>query len=378
MFRRPALPPDIKEFRSLIKTGKLFAVQNWIAEGKRISAPEIYWETPLQLAVETGFHSMIELFLKLNPDKDALDRAINYATGVGNFEVIKLLVEYGADIHSVDFLVVCQTGHPLIIRYFIERGIDTETGFPFAHALCHPKNRYIGVYMRYRDQFPSFPYQLNLALRFHAQRGNLKWVSLLMWAGGDPHLCLPDIDEKSDPDEDTSALEEAIYKNRMEILDHIGIDPKRDNLKRIFYYIALLGRSEMLEKLLTLAPDMKGKAGEELMNTAFFFLRSNMESFYGNYYESRARETIAFITRFAQFGARWNPDPGDMRRLRRLLYQYERGFIQHLIQQFLEHQVCSRPVLYKLLKNDKVKERFGFAYDTMMAELKSGKPVRTI
>jgi hypothetical protein len=35
MFRRPALPPDIKEFRSLIKTGKLFAAQRWIAAGKR-------------------------------------------------------------------------------------------------------------------------------------------------------------------------------------------------------------------------------------------------------------------------------------------------------------------------------------------------------
>ena len=42
------MPPDIKEFRSLIKTGKLFAVQKWIAEGKRISAPEVYWETPLR------------------------------------------------------------------------------------------------------------------------------------------------------------------------------------------------------------------------------------------------------------------------------------------------------------------------------------------
>jgi hypothetical protein len=261
------LPAYYKGFRRFIKEGKLFAVQKWIAEGKRIHAPEVYWETPLQLAVETGFHSMIEIFLKQRTNREQLVIALNYATGVGNFEVIQLLVDYGADIHSVDFTVVCQTGHPLIIRYFIQHGIDPETGYPFAHALCHPKHRYLGVYMRYRDQFPSFTYQLNLALRYHAQCGNLKWVSHLIWAGGDPHLCLPGLDEEPDPDEDTSALEEAIYKNQDEVVDKIGIDPQRDNLKRIFYYVALLGRSTMFDKLRPFAPCLTGKPGQELMVT---------------------------------------------------------------------------------------------------------------
>ena len=161
MNHRPALPSDIKEFRQLIKTGKIFAVQKWIAEGKRITAPEIYWETPLSLAVETGFHSMIEVFLQQKPEQEDLDQALNYATGEGNFENIKLLVEYGARINSVDFDVICHTGNPLIIEYFINHGIDTETDYPFARALCHPKRRYLGVYMRYRKKFPSFKRQMN-------------------------------------------------------------------------------------------------------------------------------------------------------------------------------------------------------------------------
>ena len=47
---------------------------------------------------------------------------------------------------SIPACLSCSVGHPLIIRYFIERGIDAGTGFPFARALCHPKNRYVGVY----------------------------------------------------------------------------------------------------------------------------------------------------------------------------------------------------------------------------------------
>lgn len=378
MFHRPALPPDIKEFRSLIKTGKLFAVQQWIAEGKRISAPEIYWETPLSLAVATGFHSMIEIFLKLRPSKEDLDEALNYATGEGNFEVIKLLVDYGADIHSVDFQVVCQTGHPLIIRYFIERGIDAETGFPFAQALCYPKHRYLGVYMRYRRKFPSFKRQLNLALRYHAQRANLKWVSLLMWAGGDPHLHLPDIGDKPAPKTDTSAIEEAVTFNRKEIVAKIGIDPDRDNISFMLDLVTIRGYPEMFDLLIPYAAGLTEKFREKLMHNAMFHLQWEMEERYGFRSECSAREAITFVTQIAKQGCRWNPDPSEIRRVRRLIYQFERGFIQHLIHEFTSHQVCDRAVLYKLLKNPKVEERFGFGYETMMDELKSGKPVRII
>lgn len=378
MFRRPALPPDIKEFRTLIKTGKLFAAQQWIAAGKRISAPEIYWETPLQLAVETGFHSMIELFLKLGAERDELNDALNYATGVGNFEIIQLLVDYGADIHSVDFEVVCQTGHPLIIRYSIDRGIDAETGFPFARALCYPKHRYLGVYMRYRKKFPSFKRQLNLALRYHAQQGNLKWVSLLMWAGGDPHLHLPEIGEKPSPKTDTSAIEEAVTLNRKEIVAKIGLDPDRDNISTMLDLVTIRGYPEMLDLLTPYAAGLSEKFREQLMHNAMFHLQWEMEERYGFRSEFSAKAAITFVTKIARMGCRWNPDPSDIRRVRRLIYQFERGFIQQLIHEFIQHQVCERAVLCKLLKNPKVKERFGYGYDTMMDELKSGKPVRMI
>lgn len=378
MNRRPALPPDIKEFRSLIKAGKLFAVQKWIADGKRISAPEVYWETPLQLAVETGFHSMIELFLQQGAERDELNDALNYATGVGNFEIIQLLVDYGADIHSVDFEVVCQTGHPLIIRYFIARGIDAETGFPFARALCYPKHRYLGVYMRYRKKFPSFKRQLNLALRYHAQQGNLKWVSLLMWAGGDPHLHLPEIDEKPSPKTDTSAIEEAVTLNRNEIVAKIGIDPDRDNISTMLDLVTIRGYPEMFDLLIPYAAGLSEKFREKLMYNAMFHLQWEMEERYGFRSEFSAKAAITFVAKIAKMGCRWNPDPSEIRRVRRLVYQFERGFIQHLIHEFIQHQVCERAVLCKLLKNPKMKERSGYGYDTMMDELKSGKPVRII
>ncbi len=376
MNHRPALPSDIKEFRQLIKTGKIFAVQKWIAEGKRITAPEIYWETPLSLAVETGFHSMIEVFLQQKPEQEDLDQALNYATGEGNFENIKLLVEYGARINSVDFDVICHTGNPLIIEYFINHGIDTETDYPFARALCHPKRRYLGVYMRYRKKFPSFKRQMNLALRYHAQRNNLKWVSLLMWAGGDPHLHLPEIGEKPCPRTDTNAVEEAVTLNRKEIVDKIGIDPKRDSLSVMLDLVTIRGYPEMLDRLVPFASNLSEKFREQLMDNAIFHLQSAMEERYGFRSTCAANDAIAFVIKVSKLGARWNPGTSEIRRFRRYIYQYDREFMQHLVEEFDAHQVCDRKILLQLMKNSSVLEKYGFGYEELIQQLKSGKPLK--
>ena len=244
MSGRPALPEDIKELMRLVRAGKLFDVQKWIAEGKRTTPPEPYWFSPFRVAVETGFHSMIELLLQQGVDAEERDYMLQRAVGNGNFEVIKLLVDYGANIHAVDLQSVCWTGHPFIIQYFLDRGIDAETDFPFARALCYPRRRFLGIYMRYRDKIPSFKYQLNLALRYHAQKGNLKWVLLLLWAGGDGHLRLPEIGDTPNRLQDTSAVEEAAARGNLEIVEKIGVNPRRDNVQRMFETVCLLGRTE--------------------------------------------------------------------------------------------------------------------------------------
>ncbi len=132
----------------------------------------------------------------------------------------------------------------------MDHGIDAETDQPFARALCYPKHRYLGVYMRYRKKYPTFKRQLNLALRHLARQGNLKWVSLLMWAGGDPHLHLPDIGEQSMPANRHQRARRGGPTDRHEIVDKIGIDPKRDNVDRMFELACLLGHTKMAEKLL--------------------------------------------------------------------------------------------------------------------------------
>ena len=363
----------MKELRRLVRDGKLFAVQKWIAEGKRTTAPESAWSTPLEVAVDTGFHSMVELLLQQGVDQEERNDMLERAVGDGNFELIKLLVDYGADPHCVDFAAVCRTGHPFIIKFFVDRGIDTETDQPFARALCYPKHRYLGVYMRYRNKFPSFKRQLNLALRHLAREGNLKWVSLLMWAGGDPHLHLPDIGEKPCPRTDTSALEEAVRTNRHEIVDKIGIDPERDNISRMFDLAYLLGHSKMAERLLAHGAKVQGKnASGEPMRKAMWHLQWEMEDHYGFRSEFRAKDALEPVIHLADLGARWQPDGSDLRRFRRNLYFYQVNFSENLINTLHQHKVCAPDVLLKLITAPKMKTYLGFRRAALVSLIRSG------
>ena len=360
MNRRPPLPEDMKELRRLVREGKLFAVQKWIADGKRTFDPDSAWSSPLEIAVDTGFHSMVELLLQQGVDKQERNYMLERAVGDGNFELIKLLVEYDADPKCVDFEEVCRTGHPFIIKFFIDRGIDAETDQPFARALCYPKHRYLGVYMRYRKKFPSFKRQLNLALRHLAREGNLKWVSMLMWAGGNPHLHLPDIGEKPCPRTDTSALEEAVHRDRQEIVDKIGIDPKRDNVDRMFELACLLGHTKIAEKLLAAGANPLGKNDSaEPMDKAMWHLQWEMEDHYGFRSELRAKVALEAVVRLANLGARWQPGASDLRRFRRNLYFFDLTFSENMIRTLHSHKVCAPDVLLRLITAPKMKEFLG-------------------
>ena len=173
-------------------------MQQWIADGKPTSPPGRYCYSPLRVAVQTGFHSMIELLLRAGVDQDEKDYLLHHAVWNANFEVIQLLAKFGADLTQVDFDDACRTGNPLIMRFFLAHGADPVARDAFATALRRPLRTHLSIYMAFLDTYPGLKRQANLALRYHAQTGNLKWVRLLLWAGANPHERLPDIGREPD------------------------------------------------------------------------------------------------------------------------------------------------------------------------------------
>jgi hypothetical protein len=204
--------------------------------------------------MDLGFHSLVRVLLE---GGTAIDEPrynpLQHALWNKRLDLVELLIDHGADFHSIDMEDVFDTWQPDIMRWFIDNGADVEKGNPLAKALCHRIRTALGILKSYKDRFPSFQEQANIALRHHCKEGNLKWVSLMLWAGADPYTTGPDSwDEDPDPEFDQNALEIAVGYEHFDVfnLKKIRLDPTDPNLKGILLKACCAKNSSFLEKLL--------------------------------------------------------------------------------------------------------------------------------
>jgi hypothetical protein len=181
-------PVEAKELLRLCASGRLYEVEAWIRAGRSIPVPKEVRKTPLRVALETGFHSLGELLLRHEPSQEGKNEALRQALWHDQPVFVELAVRHGADINSVPLIDVLMTGKRELAAFFLERGADPITGYPFAHAFHQLKAKTtLGSYLDCRRSRPELvdqlQQQLDMALRQFCQEGNLKWVSLLMWAG---------------------------------------------------------------------------------------------------------------------------------------------------------------------------------------------------
>jgi hypothetical protein len=94
---------EIKPLVDLCKSGKLFEVQEWIASGKPVNPPPsesgYRKKSPLEIAIELGFHSLIKVLLEGGADINEPRyhaRHAYYAKEVGETRVRTLVWEQGA------------------------------------------------------------------------------------------------------------------------------------------------------------------------------------------------------------------------------------------------------------------------------------------
>lgn len=71
---KPPRDEDAEHLLRLCHEGRLFELQAWIAAGRPLKVPSSYRRTPLHVAVDTGFHSLIELLLQHESDEEVKDR----------------------------------------------------------------------------------------------------------------------------------------------------------------------------------------------------------------------------------------------------------------------------------------------------------------
>src|SRR5580698_10625780 len=131
---RPNLPEDLSQVITLIRNGRLFALQEWIKAGNRLHAREILDERAqsLCIAVKTGFHSILEELLKADRwNISELTEALGWALDSRRFDLADLLIAQGAKISELDFEAVCRTLNFSLMERFLREGGDPSKGNAF-------------------------------------------------------------------------------------------------------------------------------------------------------------------------------------------------------------------------------------------------------
>ena len=313
---------EIKPLIDMCKAGKVFEVQDWITAGKSINPPlpekGIRRKRPLEVAINRGIRSLVQVLLEAGADMDDPGyNALEHALFERRLDLIKLLVNHGVDIHSVAMILVFESWDPKIIEYFIEQGADVETESPLATALCWKIRTALGVFKRHKHQYPSFQEQINIALRHHCKEGNLKWVSLMLWAGADPYAKGVDSPgEEPDPEEDISALEYAALSGHFDIfkLKQIRLDPKHPIANDLLQYACWPGNADILKLLIEkgFSPKNCTNSGTSLIQACLrnmswsvgFFDRKKKRDLDS----TRSREKIKMIHMLVKSGAKWIPE----------------------------------------------------------------------
>ncbi|MCO6043304.1 ankyrin repeat domain-containing protein [Aeoliella sp. ICT_H6.2] len=367
---------EIKPLVELCKAGKLFEVTDWITEGYPVSPPLHCGKggrkkTPLTYAIDQGFHSLVKVLLDAGAEleDDGYSRPIYRALEKRRFDIVQLFVDHGFDPKSIEMREVFSTWDLDAIRYFIDRGANVVSEMPLAEALCFKIRPALTAFKEYKDREPSFPEQANVALRHHCKAGNLKWISLLLWAGADP--CAKGESEPhcgSDSDcEGLSALAFAALYDHYEVFDlkKLRIDPGSPVAHEVVRYCSGGDGSPIIERLLKqgLDPNDRVNGGCSAIQTFLTHVDWSARFRYYRWEEksngfdtAEGREHLRLIHLLARHGGRWVPEEsGEINAARRALVTMTPDYTLEFVWIMGKYKACSKQVITSLVHTPKIK-----------------------
>jgi hypothetical protein len=362
------LPADeTKHLIALCRAGRLYDIEKWIAAGKSIRTSTDFKRTPLYIAIGLGFHSLVELLVRNEPCQETKDKALREAVSARKLDLVEVLVAHGARTETVDLADVLLTWEPAMIRFFLEHGADVVTGSPFAVAFREKVRTALRPFVEYKRAHPELAAELQAqadrSLRHFAHEGNLKWVSLLMWAGASPRTSGPTFDDRfgDDPECYTTALKEACEAGKLDVVMKLKPDQHQDDLSDLLSCSTSSGSNELIRYLFQLGagPNGKPNGGSAALDRCLWHLGfADVEAFLHKRPASKyaLQGTLECLRQLVEHGARWKPDDrAQMNGVRRDLYGSEPAVTVEVVKLLARHKACPEETLEELLDTPRMR-----------------------
>jgi hypothetical protein len=355
-----------KELLGLCRAGRLYEVEAWIAAGRSLQVLAEFKKTPLQISVGLGFHSLVELLIIHETCQTVKNGALAKAVELRSVELVQLLLQHGAEITGVHFSDVLRTWEPNLIRLFLESGADVVTGLPFAIAFGEKVRTALRPFVDYKTAHPELSKELqdqaDRALRHFCREGDLKWVSLLLWAGSDPRTMGPKLYDPDDQDLFVTALQEACGSNQLAVLRRLKPNPKLDDLSDLLRWAAIGAHGEIIRYLLEIGamPNNKANGGSTALDTCLWHISiEGVRPWHTarSITKFAARGSLEAIQLLTEHGAIWRPDDRtQMNSVRRILLGCEPEVTIELLKILVINEACSGETLRELFSSPRMRQ----------------------
>jgi len=207
-----------------------------------------------------------------------------------------------------------------------------------------------------------------MALRHHCREGDLKWVSLLLWAGADPFAKGPDsYDEDPDPEDQLCALEYAALYGNFDIfkLKKVHVPPNHPIAIELLRDACRAKTADFLIELLNQGfnPAEQKDHGSSLIQTCIeslswsFDIDWLFEHRKKDIDSSSCREKLKMIHMLGKHGAKWMPsDSSVFNDARRSLLKMRVDYTVEFVWIISRYQACSREDIEQLLRTPAIKK----------------------
>jgi hypothetical protein len=353
-----------KVLTKLIKTGQLYAVRDGLerrSQKDHLAADE--WSALFAAAIDTGFHSMVELFLGAKSwSPHELCGPLNRALWNARHDLAALLLAAGASVAEVDFSDVCQTMNAPLMKHFLRAGVDPSRDNGFARALDrHKAKPLLGFYREMRVKYPALDGQAALALHMAARAKNTRWAALLRWAGADPLFPVPwDLSGSwDDPDNLTTAASAACWRRSEEIMKALRIQPTSEQAVELLEDTAAAATPELMRFVLRFVSRERVGGQECLAAKALEGLIRRECHGYDwepGTQEEKEQRGLECIELLLDAGARWRPNEDELRYARRGLSRNSGRYLVQVVRLILyTADACDVRTVWELCRTEKMR-----------------------
>lgn len=358
--KRPEVDPDYRHLVQLCEEGMLYEAEAWLEAGHSAKQPESCRHCPLLAATKAGFHSLVRMLLRYDCSPEQKQRAFKWAASEGNFEISRLLVEAGAnagDLSPGYFPSVYQRD---FIQYLIDHGLDLTREDALANLFVERRAKpLLGLYLQNKDRFPAWEDQAALALCEFVEKEDLKWISLMIWAGADPLKkvhgfcgCSVDCGDVFRQ----SAVEIAVSSRNPRVFTMLKVQLDPVLATSLLHESYIIPPVDTLTVLLAAGADLNHYLPEK-GTVLHRILKSFGFDGHFQYLRGKARESVERIAFLIREGAKWRPPSAarSIADLRRSLYHQDSEAVVEVIRLLHAGNTCPIEQLVELARTPKMK-----------------------